>query len=152
VVAGSNAAFTVAAIGNSQSRIDGFLTVNRCICHKHHACSHHVQSTNTGNYIAVATNPVGSITSTVAVLTVTSRQHHRPANEPKRISRSNCGFHRSRERHGALVLSMAVQWDHHYPNGTNAVLTVANVQSADAGDYLVRVTNTTDQPPVHKPI
>jgi len=101
-----------------------------------------VQSTNASNYSAVASNAFGSITSTVAVLTV----DFPPAItvQPMNLTAS-AGTNASFNVVASGTSPLFHQWQFNgiiIPNATNAVLTVTNIQSANAGDYLVTVTNT----------
>jgi hypothetical protein len=100
-----------------------------------------VTSSNAGNYDAVVSNSYGSATSAVALLTVilppviTSQ----PTNQTVTVG-TNVSF----QVGSSGTAPFAFQW---WFNGTNAVgantnvLTLANVQSSQAGAYYVTITN-----------
>ena len=100
-----------------------------------------VQSTNSGNYQAVVSNPAGSVSSTVAVLTVLVPPAItvQPTNQTVLVG-STVNFDVAAS--GSAPLSYQWQW-----NGTNLdgavsqTLSLTNVQPAQAGGYGVVVNN-----------
>lgn len=100
-----------------------------------------IQSTNAGNYTVVITNIAGSITSSIATLTITTGPVI--TNPPQSLSVTvgdNATF--TVGASGATPLSF--QWRFNAVNisdATNASYTRANAQLTDAGNYTVVVTN-----------
>ncbi len=100
-----------------------------------------VQSTDAGNYRLVVTNSVGAVTSTVAVLTVWLP----PAITTQPQSRTNiAGTTATFNVTASGTVPLNYQWQ---ANGANIVgatgpnLTLNNVQTSDAGSYIVVIAN-----------
>jgi alpha-tubulin suppressor-like RCC1 family protein len=96
---------------------------------------------NSGNYVLVVTNPVGSATSTAAVLTVMAPPAivQQPADQSSQLG-ANAFF--SVGVIGTLPLNY--QWTFNgakLAGATNSVLLINNVQAAQAGNYAVTITN-----------
>lgn len=102
------------------------------------------QVTNSGNYFVVVTNTVGSVTSSIATLTITNSTapptiSTQPASQTV-VRSNNVTF--SVTAVGALPL--AYQWffnSNALGGATSPSLTLNNVQTNVAGDYFVVVTN-----------
>ena len=94
-----------------------------------------------GGYVAIVSNAYGSATSSVAVLTPIGL----PVISAQPVSRTvpagtNVGFTVS----ASGLAALSYQWRFSQidlPNRTNATLSLTNVQSANAGDYDVVITN-----------
>ena len=139
---GGNALFSVGAAGLAplryQWQFNGAAILNAT--NTTFALSN-IQSSNGGNYTAVVTNSLGTMTSGVAVLTVLIP----PSIGASPQSRTNvvgtsAGF--SVSATGTAPLSY--QWQFNgaiVPGATAPGLTVSNVQTSDAGSYSVVVTN-----------
>ena len=140
---GSNAVFTVTAAGTAPlsyrwqfngTNLSGATNVSLTITN--------VQSTNTGNYSVIVTNVVGSVTSSNAVLTLltTPAISVQPTNQTV-TQGSNVTF--SVTATGTAPLNY--QWRFNTTNllfgATNLSFTITNVQSTNAGNYSVVVTN-----------
>jgi hypothetical protein len=115
-------------------RISGALTTNLVITN--------AQFADAGNYTMVATNPVGLATSAVAVLTVPSPPTitGQPTNLTA-VAGSNANFTVS----VAGTPPFVYQWrlgGADLPAGTSSVLSLTNIQPADAGNYAVVVSNS----------
>jgi endonuclease/exonuclease/phosphatase family metal-dependent hydrolase len=101
------------------------------------------QSTNAGNYTVVITNVVGSVTSAIATLTISSDLaiNSQPQNLSVAIG-ENASF--SVSASGAAPLHY--QWRFNssaISSATNSSFTRTNTQLADAGNYTVVITNAT---------
>ena len=97
--------------------------------------------TNAGSYSVVVANPSGSVTSSVAVLSVVSAPiiTTQPAS---RTNNQNLDVSFSVAASGG---SLAYQWLHNgtnVPNATNATLSLPSIQPLDAGNYWVIITNS----------
>ena len=143
VAAGSDAAFSIVAGGSSplsyqwtfnEATISGATNSTLTLL-----AGQPVQS---GNYFVQVTNAFGSVTSTIAVLTVTGAPpviSLQPVNHSVFLG-STVSF--------AMVASglspFGYQWNFNgadLPGATNSVLTLTNVQIGQAGSYFVMVTN-----------
>jgi uncharacterized protein YpmS len=142
-VAGTSAGFSVAATGTTPisyqwqfngANIPGATATSLTL--------NNVQASDAGNYAAVVTNAGGAITSAIAVLTVWVPPSI--ASQPQ--SRTNvvgtiAAF--SVAANGTAPFSY--QWQFNGANisgATGATLTIGNVQSSDAGNYTVVITNS----------
>jgi hypothetical protein len=100
-----------------------------------------VQSTNAGNYTVIVTNSAGSVTSAVAVLTVWVP----PTISAQPLSGTNVqGTTATFNVSANGTTPFAYQWQLNgvaLNGATSASLSVSNVQSTDAGNYTVVVTN-----------
>jgi hypothetical protein len=101
-----------------------------------------VQTTDAGNYMVVVTNIAGSVTSTVASLTV----YLPPAitNQPQSLAITQAQMAVFSVGASGTAL-LKYQWRFSGTNligSTNATLTLTNVQATKAGNYVVVVTNT----------
>ena len=100
-----------------------------------------VQATTAGSYTVVVTNTLGSVTSTVATLTIWSAPiiTAQPQDQTNVVG-STVGFN-------VTVSSSPAPWYQWYFNGTaltnqtNNTLTLSNVQTNNAGSYTVAITN-----------
>ncbi len=141
IVSGQSATFTVEGSGTDplsyQWRFNGSpLAVGDTL-----ALSN-VQSNQAGNYSAIVINAAGSVTSSVAVLTVYV---------PALIATQPVSLVKTQGQTATFTTTaggtgpLKYQWNFNgtpLPNATNASLTRANVQSTDAGNYTVCVTNS----------
>jgi hypothetical protein len=141
-IQGQTAAFSVAASGTSPLRYRwNFNGTNLSSATNASLTLTNIQPSSAGNYSVVATNIAGSVTSTVAALTV----YVPPTitNQPQSqalILGQTATF--SVGASGTTPLNY--QWSinsTNIPSGTNASLTLTNVQTTDAGSYTVVVTN-----------
>lgn len=143
IPAGSNATFTVSAVGTEpfsyQWRFGGGDLPGRT---NRTLTLTNVQAANAGDYTVFITNSAGTALSDVATLTVTPRP---PViiKQPQSVSAT---------KGAEVVLSVAAlgsepfayQWRHTFSpiaSGTNSVLVLTNAQFGDAGNYDVVVTN-----------
>jgi uncharacterized repeat protein (TIGR01451 family) len=141
-VAGGNANFYVSATGSTPlnyqwtfggSAITGATTTTLGLAN--------VQASQAGNYSVIVSNPSGSVTSTVATLTVLlppliTRQ---PTNQTVVVG-ANATFQDSAT--GTAPLSYQWLFNGSSPVGTSSnTLTLGNVQLSQAGSYSVVVTN-----------
>ena len=100
-----------------------------------------VQLTNNGNYFVIVSNSYGSVTSSIAALTVLL-----PAtitSQPQSVT-ATAGSTVSFSVVAAGSLPLSFHWSLNSTNlagATNATLTLTNVQPAQAGNYSVRVSN-----------
>jgi hypothetical protein len=141
-VSGTNVILAVAAAGvaplNYQWQFNGAALVGATGTNLTLA---NVQSTNSGSYQVVVSNPAGSVSSAVAVLTVVAPPAItvQPTNQTV-LAGSAVEFDVAAS--GTVPLNYQWQW-----NGTNLdgavsqTLSLTNVQPAQAGSYSVMVTN-----------
>ena len=141
-VAGTDASFSVAATGTpvpgyqwrfNGANISGATDANLLLSN--------VQAGNAGNYSVVVTNLVGSVTSSVAILTV----WFPPAITSQPSSRTNItGSDATFIVIATGTAPLSYQWQfggNNIAGATSSALTVNNVQLANAGNYAVVVTN-----------
>jgi alpha-tubulin suppressor-like RCC1 family protein len=119
--------------GGATATVSGSTTTNLAISN--------LQFTNGGNYALVVTNPVGSITSTAAVLTVIAPPAivRQPADQSSQLGAS------------AIFNVVAIgtaplkyQWSLNgadLDGATNSILLLNNLQAAQAGNYAVTISN-----------
>ena len=103
-----------------------------------------VQATNTGAYSVVVTNVAGSVTSAVALLTVEAATAPSVMAQPANLTAyTGATGTFTVQADGTAPLSYQWYFNTNTPlaNGTNATLTLTNIQPANAGSYSVRVTN-----------
>jgi Leucine-rich repeat (LRR) protein len=139
---GANAQFTVSASGIApltyQWRFNG---VNLPGATDTTSTLTNIQPVNAGNYTAVASNSLGTATSSVAVLTVLLP----PNIVTQPSSRTNVAGTDATFNVGATgTPAPGYQWQFNGANiigATGANLVVSNVQAANAGNYSVAVTN-----------
>ncbi len=144
----SSAIFTVAAGGTTPlgyqwnfngspladgGQISGAATTNLTISN--------LQFTNSGSYVLIMTNPVGSVTSAVAVLTVGVPPAivQQPVNQ---VAQWGAAASFSVVATGTEPLSY--QWTFNGTNlagATNSVFLLSNLQPSQAGNYAVTITN-----------
>jgi Leucine-rich repeat (LRR) protein len=141
-IAGTDASFNVAATGTTplayQWQVNGAIlpgaTANSLILSN-------VQPVDAGNYAVVVTNVAGSITSSVASLTV----YVPPSITAPPQSRTNIAGTTATFSVGASgTTPFSYQWQFNGANLTGATassLALANVQPPDTGNYTVVVTN-----------
>jgi uncharacterized protein YjbI with pentapeptide repeats len=102
-----------------------------------------VQGTNAGNYTVVITNIAGSITSSVAALTVVFPPTI--TNEPVSVT-NVAGTTISFSVLAGGTSPLKYQWCFNSTNllvnATNSALSITNVQATDVGNYSVVITNT----------
>jgi hypothetical protein len=143
VAPGSNATFTVSADGTAPFTYQWFFSGNALGGSTDSTLAlSNVQSTNAGGYKVVVANAYGSITSSVATLTVTQLL---PLITTQPQSRTN-GVGSSALFTVAAIgaPSLRYQWFFNGSNLSGAIspsLSLGNVQPANAGNYSVRVTN-----------
>jgi sugar lactone lactonase YvrE len=104
-----------------------------------------VQAANAGNYDVTVTNPLGTVSSSLAQLTVTTASTS-PVITSSPASRTVvAGRSVSFSVQATGVPAVAYQWRKNgqsLPGETNATLSFASAASGDAGNYDVLVTNT----------
>lgn len=101
-----------------------------------------IQTTNAGDYAVVITNSVGSITSSIATLTVIAGPTI--TNQPQSLT-VNVGDNAAFTVGVAGASPLAYQWRFGSTNlagATNSFYTRTNSQLADAGNYAVVITNS----------
>ena len=101
------------------------------------------QSTNAGNYFVVITNTAGSVTSSVAVLTVTNAAPSISVQPQSQSVLANSSASFSVTAGGTLPL--AYQWrlgGTNLPTATTNPFVIPSAQGTDAGNYTVVITNT----------
>ena len=141
----SNATFTVGSSGTAPLSYQWRFNTNTLLTFGTNATLTiiNVQGTNAGTYTVVITNSFGSVTSTVASLTINYPPSitNQPANQ---IVASGNSANFTVGASGTAPFSY--QW---YFNtntllsfGTNATLTITNVQTTNTGTYSVVVTNS----------
>jgi endonuclease/exonuclease/phosphatase family metal-dependent hydrolase len=140
---GANASFSVVATGTAPLAYQWrFFGTNFSGATNSSLSLTNLQTTNAGDYTVVITNVAGSVTSSVATLTVTTG----PAitNQPQGLSvlvGQNATFNVGASGVGML----GYQWRCNASDltgATNATYTRTNAQLADAGNYTVVVTNS----------
>jgi hypothetical protein len=100
-----------------------------------------IQATNAGNYSVVVTNAAGAVTSSVAILTVAVPPffYTQPQSQSNGIG-SSVTF--SASAGGNLPIRYQWQFDGiNITNATNTSLTIANIQTTNAGTYRLVATN-----------
>jgi endonuclease/exonuclease/phosphatase family metal-dependent hydrolase len=136
--------FTVAASGTAPLTYQWrFNTANLSGANTSSFTITNAQSTNAGNYTVVITNAAGSVTSAIAVLTISSDLaiNSQPQNLTVAVG-ENASFNVSAS--GAAPLHY--QWRFNssaISSATNSTYTRTNAQLADAGNYTVVITNAT---------
>ena len=151
VIVGSNALFSVVASGAGplfyQWFFDGAVLTNETASS---LLITNVQTTNAGNFQVVVSNSFNSVTSRVAVLTVTQITNSAPVitNEPVSITvaaGSNATFTVVAGGTPPLYYQWVFQVTStvftNIPNATNATFVITNAQSTNQGNYGVSVTN-----------
>jgi len=141
---GSNAVFSVTAAGTTPLAYQWWFNgTNRLTASTNTSLTvTNVQATNIGNYTVVVTNMVGGVTSSVASLTllVGPAITAQPTNQTV-LQSSNAAF--SVTATGTAPLNY--QWWFNTTNalvgGTNSSLSLTNVQTTNAGNYSVVITN-----------
>jgi hypothetical protein len=141
-IQGQTAAFSVAASGTSPLRYRwNFNGANISGATNASLTLTNIQTTNAGSYSVVVTNIAGSATSTVAALTVyvPPTITNQPASQALILGQT-AAF--TVAASGTAPLNY--QWSINGTNisrGTNASLTLTNIQTTNAGSYTVVVTN-----------
>ena len=140
-VVGTTATFTVAASGLQLSYQWRFNGINIGYGTDASLSVTNVQSTNAGNYIVVVTNPGGSVTSAVGVLTVLVP----PSISGQPQSRTNTAGTLATftvTAGGTALLKYQWRLNGASLNGaTESTLSLSGVQPGDGGDYSVVITN-----------
>jgi hypothetical protein len=98
-------------------------------------------STNAGNYTVVVSNPGGSVTSSVAVLTVISAPII-TAQPVSRTNNQNLDVTFSVTASGGGLMYQWLSNGTNLPGATNATLSLPSIVPAQAGTYAVQVSNT----------
>lgn len=146
VPAGSNATFSVTAIGGGQLFYQWQFNGNALAGRTNTSLSlTNVQLTNAGDYLVIVTNSSGSATSAVASLVV-----YLPSTRPFVVTQpasqfTGVGSNASFSVVAAGPTPLKYQWlkdGNPFAGKTNASLSLTNVQLANAGGYSVIVTNT----------
>jgi hypothetical protein len=142
VISGQSAAFSVTASGTAPLNYQWSINDTNISRGTNASLTlTNIQTTNAGSYTVVVTNIAGSATSSVATLTVyvpptiTTQPQSQAV-----ISGQSAAF--SVTASGTAPLNY--QWSINGTNisrGTNASLTLTNIQTTDAGSYTVVVTN-----------
>jgi polygalacturonase len=147
ITIGQNASFTVTATGTGPLSYQWYYNTNTLLAAATNATLTitNAQTTNDGGYSVLVTNSVGSITSSVATLTVNSTVvapsiTTQPTNYSATVGQ-NAAF--SVTAGGGTPLSYQWYFNVNTPlaGDTNASLSLTNVQPDDAGVYSVIVTN-----------
>ena len=146
VIQGSNATFSVTATGTLPLSYQWwFNTTNRLAAATNASLTvTNAQTTNAGNYSVIITNVAGSAISSNALLTVLVPPiiTQQPLNVTTNVG-GNATFSVTVSTNSTLPLSY--QWKFNTTNllagATNASLTVTNVQTTNAGNYSVVITN-----------
>jgi endonuclease/exonuclease/phosphatase family metal-dependent hydrolase len=143
VATGSNAVFTAAAGGTAPLSYQWlFNGTNISGANTTMVTLTNVQFTNAGNYSILVTNLFGSVTSSIAALTVSNFPPVILA--PPQGQTANAGGSATFTVNAGGSLPLAYQWLFNGTNNlglnTNAV-TLNNVQTNDAGNYSVVITN-----------
>jgi hypothetical protein len=144
VASGNNATFNVSATGSGRLGYQwSFNGTNISKATNTSLTLSNVQTNQAGNYAVLVTNASGSILSSNAVLTVIVLPPSistQPTNQTIFVN-GTATF--SVTATGSLPLSY--QWNFNTTNiegATNTILTLANVQVSQAGNYAVQVTNS----------
>jgi pectate lyase len=147
VLPGASANFNVAANGSAPLNYQWFFNTNTAVSGANNAALtvNNVQATNAGTYHVVVNNLAGSVTSSLAVLTL-NNSPVAPAfvTQPASaivLAGSTVGFSAA----ASGTAPIFYQW---LKNGsaisaaTNTALTLTNVQNSDAASYSLRASNT----------
>lgn len=142
-IVGATAAFNVGATGTEPLAYQWrFFGTNLAGANTSSLSLTNIQAADAGNYTVVITNAVGSVTSSVATLTISSGLLI--TNPPQSLSilvGQNAAFGVGVS--GAAPLSYQWRFNSSLISGaTNATYTRTNAQLTDAGSYSVIVTNT----------
>lgn len=146
VPAGTNASFTVVATGAAPLSYQWFFNTNTPLPGGAASTLNltNVQSTNAGAYFVVVTNANGSITSSVATLTVTNMAPVITA-QPQNQSTS-VGGSATFTVAATGTAPLGYQWFFNtntaISGATSNILTITGAQPTDAGAYSVIVTNS----------
>jgi endonuclease/exonuclease/phosphatase family metal-dependent hydrolase len=144
---GTTAEFSVIALGaeplNYQWRLNG---TNISGANTNHHAIASVQTNDAGNYTVIVTNTAGSITSSVATLTVIIPPPNTPPNITNQpASRTNAaGSTATFSIVAGGTEPLSYQWRFNGTNlldATNSSYSKINVQTNDAGPYTVVITN-----------
>jgi hypothetical protein len=143
IATGSNAVFIVIAGGTAPLGYQWlFNGTNLSGANANVFTIYNVQFTNTGNYSVLVTNTIGSVTSSIAVLTVSNFPPVILAQPQNQTVNAGGSVTFAVSAGGSLPLNY--QW---LFNGTNNIgtntnsYTLNNVQSTNAGNYSVLATN-----------
>jgi endonuclease/exonuclease/phosphatase family metal-dependent hydrolase len=143
IATGSNAVFIVTAGGTAPLGYQWlFNGTNLSGANANVFTIYNVQFTNTGNYSVLVTNTIGSVTSSIAVLTVSNFPPVILAQPQNQTVNAGGSVTFAVSAGGSLPLNY--QW---LFNGTNNIgtntnsYTLNNVQSTNAGNYSVLATN-----------
>jgi poly(beta-D-mannuronate) lyase len=142
VIAGATVTFSVQAIGSGLSYQWSFNGTALATGTNATLTLTNVFTTQAGTYTAVVSNSGGSVTSNPATLTVNIAPP-RITQQPNSLTIANGGSVNFSV--GASGTGLSYQWSFNgapIAGATNAILTVANVSDANAGSYLVTVSNS----------
>ena len=147
VYPGATANFSVTANGSAPLSYQWFFNTNNALVGANNSALavNNVQATNAGTYHVVVNNLAGSVTSSLAVLTLNNSPVapsfvSQPASAIA-LAGSTVGFNAS----ASGTVPIFYQW---LKNGavisaaTNTTLTLTNVQNSDAASYSLRASNT----------
>jgi uncharacterized protein YpmS len=148
VDAGSNASFSVVASGSAPLSYQWFFNATNQLAGAmtNLVSLANVQPTNAGSYSVVVTNSAGSVTSALAVLTVTQARLVEPGIVTQPTNQTvAAGANASFSVVAAGSAPLSYQWFFNATNGlagaTTNALNLPNAHPHDAGSYSVVVTN-----------
>ena len=143
VTAGGSAAFSVTAAGSATLRYQWFFNTNTALANATNATFtlNPVNATNAGTYSVIVTNSVGSVTSSVALLTVFSPPVITVQPQSQSVTVSNDATFSVT---AAGTAPLAYRWffnTNTLVGGNSNSYTRVNVQTTNAGTYSVIITN-----------
>ena len=143
VISGGSAAFSVTAAGSATLRYQWFFNTNTVLANATNATFtlNPVNATNAGTYSVIVTNSVGSVTSSVALLTVSSAPVITAQPQDQSVTVSNDATFTVT---AAGTAPLAYQWffnTNTLVGGNSNSLTRINAQATSAGTYSVIITN-----------
>lgn len=148
VVAGQNVTFSVTAGGTAPLGYQWYFNTNTALAGATNSLLtlNNVQTNNSGGYSVIVTNIAGSVSSAVALLTVSNLLAAPTISTQPQSQSVAAGQSVSFNVVANGTLPLSYQWFYNTntarPNATNASLTLNNVTTNDAGGYAVLVTNT----------
>jgi pectate lyase len=147
VAVGQSAAFSVVASGTAPLAYQWFFNATNALVNGTNATytTNAVTTNNAGNHTVRVTNSAGAVTSSVAVLTITSPTAPSITTQPTNTTVLAGGSTTFTVVAGGTA-PLSYQWFFNtntaLAGATNSSLTLANVQSTNAGGYSARVTNS----------